>query len=141
MSKIIEVCLIDDLESFLDQDISTLTRFGLSEVDIFFLKTRDCVRVEDLATAALDDVDAALRSLVERARLAQLRRVFFGAPSPHAMGQCKPCAWFHHIGGCHLGSVCVFCHICPPGELKRRKKSKKSLTASFDSATTRSSSI
>jgi len=37
---------------------------------------------------------------------------------------CKPCAWFHHARGCQRGANCEFCHLCPPGEIKRRKKDK-----------------
>jgi hypothetical protein len=37
---------------------------------------------------------------------------------------CKPCAWYHHSRGCQRGSDCEFCHLCPPGEIKRRKKEK-----------------
>jgi len=40
---------------------------------------------------------------------------------PH---DCKPCAWFHHARGCQRGENCEFCHLCPPGEIKRRKKDK-----------------
>jgi hypothetical protein len=40
---------------------------------------------------------------------------------PHS---CKPCAWFHHARGCQRGDSCEFCHLCPPGEIKRRKKDK-----------------
>jgi len=40
---------------------------------------------------------------------------------PHS---CKPCAWFHHARGCQRGDNCEFCHMCPPGEIKRRKKDK-----------------
>mmetsp|Transcript_12896 Transcript_12896/g.37157 ORF Transcript_12896/g.37157 Transcript_12896/m.37157 type:complete len:329 (+) Transcript_12896:70-1056(+) len=43
----------------------------------------------------------------------------------HAQGLCKPCAWFHKDGGgCKNGASCGYCHVCPPGELKRRKRDK-----------------
>ncbi|KAF4751883.1 hypothetical protein FOZ63_003747 [Perkinsus olseni] len=42
----------------------------------------------------------------------------------HASGTCKPCAWFYHASGCRHGAQCEFCHLCPPGEIKRRKKEK-----------------
>jgi hypothetical protein len=53
--------------------------------------------------------------------------------SDHAQGACKPCAWYHHPGGCKNGSSCGFCHQCPPGELKRRKKEKETLLKLFRS--------
>jgi len=40
---------------------------------------------------------------------------------PH---DCKPCAWYHHARGCQRGADCEFCHLCPAGEIKRRKKEK-----------------
>lgn len=36
---------------------------------------------------------------------------------------CKPCA-FYHLKGCENGRNCIFCHVCDPGEKKRRKKEK-----------------
>lgn len=42
----------------------------------------------------------------------------------HCAGQCNPCAWFWKPRGCGTGSNCEFCHMCPEGELKRRKKVK-----------------
>jgi len=41
----------------------------------------------------------------------------------HRTGTCKPCA-FNHTRGCKGGEQCVFCHLCPPGEKKRRQKEK-----------------
>lgn len=42
----------------------------------------------------------------------------------HDLGDCKPCAWFHHREGCHTGVDCDFCHSCPSGELRKRKKER-----------------
>merc|ERR1712226_718270 len=40
----------------------------------------------------------------------------------HHFGDCKPCAYAFHKG-CSNG---VDCQFCPPGELKRRQKAKRS---------------
>merc|ERR1712032_1318311 len=40
----------------------------------------------------------------------------------HHVGQCKPCAFLYSEEGCENGLSCVFCHLCPPGEKKRRQK-------------------
>jgi len=45
----------------------------------------------------------------------------------HGAGPCKPCAWFWKPVGCQRGTSCDFCHLCPPGELKARKKAKHAL--------------
>jgi hypothetical protein len=43
----------------------------------------------------------------------------------HNLGTCKPCAWlWKNENGCENGANCNFCHMCPPGEVKRRKKDK-----------------
>jgi len=42
----------------------------------------------------------------------------------HALGICKPCD-FQHRTSCRAGYKCQFCHLCPPGENRRRKKQKQ----------------
>merc|ERR1712224_23920 len=43
----------------------------------------------------------------------------------HASGQCKPCAFFHQKpNSCANGRSCTFCHLCPPGAMKRVKKER-----------------
>lgn len=42
----------------------------------------------------------------------------------HGTGNCNPCAWFWKARGCAVGRDCDYCHLCPEGELKRRKKLK-----------------
>jgi len=41
----------------------------------------------------------------------------------HQQGFCRPCA-FLHTKGCANGVECTFCHLCEPGEKKRRRKDK-----------------
>eukprot|EP00931_Biecheleriopsis_adriatica_P056735 TRINITY_DN3363_c0_g1_i1.p1 TRINITY_DN3363_c0_g1~~TRINITY_DN3363_c0_g1_i1.p1 ORF type:complete len:208 (+),score=35.93 TRINITY_DN3363_c0_g1_i1:105-728(+) len=42
----------------------------------------------------------------------------------HGLGLCKPCD-FMYRNGCRAGFKCQFCHLCPPGETRRRKKQKQ----------------
>jgi len=42
----------------------------------------------------------------------------------HGLGSCKPCA-FVFKDGCQSGVDCKFCHLCEPGEKRRRKKDWK----------------
>lgn len=42
----------------------------------------------------------------------------------HHLGNCKPCAFFY-TKGCGNGRGCVFCHLCPPDERKRRRVEKR----------------
>jgi hypothetical protein len=49
-------------------------------------------------------------------------------PSPgsalHGTGRCNPCAWYWKPKGCMNDTNCTYCHLCPEGELKQRKKAK-----------------
>merc|ERR1719414_1789282 len=42
----------------------------------------------------------------------------------HAAGRCRPCA-FLHTRGCATGPACTFCHLCEPGEKKKRSREKR----------------
>jgi len=42
----------------------------------------------------------------------------------HHIGGCRPCA-FMHSSGCAKGINCNHCHLCKPGEKKRRRKQRK----------------
>ena len=42
----------------------------------------------------------------------------------HILGKCKPCAWKWKVNGCRNGDECSYCHLCPEGELKARRKAK-----------------
>eukprot|EP00927_Polykrikos_kofoidii_P019203 TRINITY_DN18952_c0_g1_i1.p1 TRINITY_DN18952_c0_g1~~TRINITY_DN18952_c0_g1_i1.p1 ORF type:complete len:241 (-),score=48.24 TRINITY_DN18952_c0_g1_i1:66-728(-) len=43
----------------------------------------------------------------------------------HGTGYCKPCAFVHNGShGCMSGESCIFCHLCPVGEKRRRKKER-----------------
>merc|ERR1719428_635834 len=43
----------------------------------------------------------------------------------HETGNCKPCAFlWKDARSCSSGENCEFCHLCPAGEVKRRKKEK-----------------
>lgn len=43
----------------------------------------------------------------------------------HIHGDCRPCAYFVNKGdGCRWGGNCKFCHLCPPGALKKKKREK-----------------
>lgn len=47
------------------------------------------------------------------------------AGSQHDSSACKPCAYFFgKEDGCRWGDTCRFCHLCPPGMLKLKKKKK-----------------
>jgi hypothetical protein len=43
----------------------------------------------------------------------------------HSLGTCDPCVWYWKPEGCTRGNECGYCHLCPEGEIKKRKKQKK----------------
>merc|ERR1711879_767368 len=51
----------------------------------------------------------------------------------HSSGRCKPCAFLHNRG-CENGITCDFCHLCEPGEKKRRHKEKLASRRKFKHA-------
>lgn len=42
----------------------------------------------------------------------------------HGTGMCQPCLWFWKPRGCTSQGSCQYCHLCPNGEIKERKKAK-----------------
>lgn len=46
----------------------------------------------------------------------------------HEQGLCKPCAFFH-TKGCSNGAACTHCHLCLPGEKRRRRTVRKEAVA------------
>jgi hypothetical protein len=46
----------------------------------------------------------------------------------HQWGACKPCA-FVFAEGCMNDINCQFCHLCEPGEKKRRRKERRKIAA------------
>jgi len=45
----------------------------------------------------------------------------------HDIGGCQPCAWFWKSGGCKNDRECSRCHACPEGEVKVRRRAKKTM--------------
>jgi hypothetical protein len=72
--------------------------------------------------AALDE-EAVAAAAESFARLGTDDMPTMGSMS-HSVGNCKPCA-FMHTKGCQNGVNCRFCHLCDPGEKRRRQKEKK----------------
>eukprot|EP00929_Paragymnodinium_shiwhaense_P111102 TRINITY_DN7865_c0_g1_i1.p1 TRINITY_DN7865_c0_g1~~TRINITY_DN7865_c0_g1_i1.p1 ORF type:complete len:266 (+),score=47.21 TRINITY_DN7865_c0_g1_i1:168-965(+) len=50
----------------------------------------------------------------------------------HRLGNCKPCAWFYKPQGCQNGAECRHCHLCPKGEIRRRKKERQGKDGQVD---------
>merc|ERR1719150_584414 len=40
----------------------------------------------------------------------------------HYVGMCRPCDFVCRGGACRAGVDCKFCHLCGPGENRRRKR-------------------
>lgn len=51
----------------------------------------------------------------------------------HIKGDCRPCAYFlTKTDGCRAGGQCNFCHLCPLGAIKKKKKEKVKLLRERD---------
>lgn len=73
------------------------------------------VPLADVSSFEEDREASALRSSSPDSELPSL------GSAAHRDGDCKPCA-FLHKKGCENGRMCKFCHLCEPGEKKRRAK-------------------
>jgi len=100
-----------------------------------FLKKDPCLGVPALHRPVHEKQPFNLQSKQQVEQL--LSDGFDGDPSAisagsaeHGSGNCKPCA-FLHTKGCENGSNCTFCHLCEPGEKKRRRKDKMEMQKSL----------
>lgn len=66
------------------------------------------------------DIDAALLEMGKAVELGSAELPSKGS-ALHSLERCKPCA-FVLRGNCKDGVECGFCHLCQPGEKKRRRK-------------------
>ena len=76
---------------------------------------------------ALAELEASLQQHVNTTALIGRPPEPSRGADEHVKGTCKPCAWYHHAEGCRHGSECEFCHMCPVGEIKKRKKEKQKM--------------
>ena len=79
----------------------------------------------------LDNCDAEAQSVSEDEESSSTQLPSVGS-AQHGSGSCQPCAWFWKPQGCLNGPACLRCHLCPAGEIKRRKgelKQKKAQAA------------
>eukprot|EP00931_Biecheleriopsis_adriatica_P027480 TRINITY_DN16529_c0_g1_i2.p1 TRINITY_DN16529_c0_g1~~TRINITY_DN16529_c0_g1_i2.p1 ORF type:complete len:336 (+),score=55.77 TRINITY_DN16529_c0_g1_i2:82-1008(+) len=60
----------------------------------------------------------------KRTEILDVRRLPSKGSIHHSRGQCRPCAWMWKPRGCQNDFECDYCHLCPEGELKNRKKMK-----------------
>ena len=76
---------------------------------------------------AIAELEASIKQQQSAAATINRRPEQSRGASEHGTGNCKPCAWFHHVEGCRHAQDCEFCHLCPSGEIKKRKKDKQKL--------------
>lgn len=82
----------------------------------------------DCSTA--DTLDAAATGAAAREGAAVAVDLPSAGSAMHASGECKPCA-FIFTKGCSSGLECKFCHLCDPGERRRRQKEKRAFYSSL----------
>jgi len=62
-----------------------------------------------------DAVDLKVELSAERVQWSEGANRHFGS-------ECRPCAWNWRPSGCENGSACNFCHLCPDGALREKRK-------------------
>lgn len=72
------------------------------------------------------DVNTEPEHHAVRINLTEGLGIWSAGSAGHEFGRCKPCAFIWKEDGCQSGAACPFCHLCPPDEIKRRKKNKLS---------------
>ena len=82
-----------------------------------------------VASAVSSDLVAAASSVVHAPKEAGSSSDWSIGSELHQHGRCSPCAWFHKKAGCRHGSSCAYCHTCPPGFVKQRRKALKQFLA------------
>jgi len=92
---------------------------------------------EDEEEEASSDEDEGLRDMPD----AIAQGLTLGTPEYPSLGsgghlarRCKPCAFV--MKGCNSGVNCPFCHLCAPGEKKRRRKERMSTRKGGSSSVT-----
>ncbi|CAE8667860.1 unnamed protein product, partial [Polarella glacialis] len=88
------------------------------------------MRSEPSSWAEQADVPSLLKSAAQLRSAANAPPASAGAAlsagsTLHDLGNCRPCAFFWKDEGCANDASCPFCHICMPGEKKRRYKERK----------------
>jgi hypothetical protein len=63
-------------------------------------------------------------NVMEPSSLPSMGSQYHGSLMADGQPACRPCAWQHKTSGCANGTACQYCHLCPPEELKNRKKEK-----------------
>jgi len=79
------------------------------------------VQAPESAPAVID------KDLLERSSEGGVVNVATNSPMylAHQRKECVPCNYFYYkADGCRQGNLCQFCHLCPKGEIKKRKKEK-----------------
>jgi len=103
---------------------SLLTAVSASPVALTFQKKLGDPLLEDTVSPKprlLLNLEAAVP---EAFVLGSAERPTVGS-SRHHLGLCSPCAHAFSKHGCLSGVSCKFCHLCEPGELKRKQKERR----------------
>jgi len=89
---------------------------------------RTFIHYEDLPKPSTDGMAGTMKSRSASAPSILVSRWFQLSEKAvaHQRGQCRPCAYFFYKeDGCRQAAACKFCHICPHGEIRRRKREKR----------------
>jgi hypothetical protein len=121
------------MEAFMNAKVSSMHREHLASDASTAISTDEDQALATPPSGLSDDEDEAPKDQVEdtsatlKISLTDTLGLWSIGSAAHETGTCKPCAFLWKDlkkPGCQNGRECVFCHLCPPGEVKRRKKEK-----------------
>lgn len=116
------------LEPFLMSSESDTTVSGLSDHDLVASQSsEDDVPFAKVCSMPVESGDSSLRptiSILSAESTSQQPCQPSEGSALHSSGACQPCAWFWKASGCQNRAACSYCHLCPEGEIKVRRKLK-----------------
>mmetsp|Transcript_5206 Transcript_5206/g.12540 ORF Transcript_5206/g.12540 Transcript_5206/m.12540 type:complete len:278 (-) Transcript_5206:192-1025(-) len=79
--------------------------------------------VQKSITPIVDDDDEEDEDQLEQVQNEASEQTLQEKVMAHERGECRPCAFFlYKEDGCRWADSCSFCHLCPKGEIKARRK-------------------
>jgi len=109
--------------SFTEETIAVMAAEDV--VDSVFGYVSGCILQESVALSQRSVQTLRLEEAVEQTPTRTPNCLSVGSAG-HQLGLCQPCDFFQR-GRCTKASECTFCHLCGPGESRRRKRQNRKL--------------
>jgi hypothetical protein len=135
VEQLSDLCALDTLQFRTLSDLTPDEQISLEELCQWLKRELSMSSVKIPLVALAQQPSKATRNSEDAHKLvmhAQKPVMSFGSgetlwpehQSKHLAGECQPCAYYFKPDSCKWGAKCDFCHLCPDGEIKTRKKEK-----------------